>query len=759
MALRRPQVNIVIGPKTAYNLGIIGSMPKSKNIYFEIEVEKINENEKQIELSLIVKDNKAKENKREIIVSKTTMTKREATLVGWCYIFLYEKEDTRTTFDKDKGLKDEYKKKARHFLYEAIKNEDSFFDGDEPQSAIPYFLISKHNLYEEEGRVLPMLYRGSRCPDIFHNFYWELFRFEKDKIRKLDIAKKVLKQYPNEDNEYYIDFITNDLFDKGKTKEAKKFLNEQIAKIKKTDWQSGYSHLKITVLNVLLAEKDYIQAEKLLDRPIFNKSTDAFFRGKVYFEKGDYKKAIESFKETISYSTRDDDDTQVSYHYLLACYSKIKDLGEIKDIIENAKLCHQEFTVFYPIDYRYEDFVEKTLKELLKLKLDDLLKIRIRGLLAFVQTSNLPTPTGNDGEEKLLRALTKKEKILVGKIEKDIKEVIDYYPDDKLFNAVYSNILYLKKDFDNSFRHKLRGVEGISSSQTFFSLWVKMSDVSENFLTNYSDVVKDVIENYGVSVYDYIEHQFNEDIGSLYEKKRFTQIKKLYEYVKADINNLPSIGEYSYAGGGLFELGYALSESGDEKEARVVYEAYLEGHSKSSSVLNNLAIIYEKERELEKAKKFIKEAKDIAPDDEVVERNYNRIFASKEKPQEKQRQPSEKSIQKKTDPQISTKIENNNGFLMLNGGKIEIGPAKNVPFKLLQTLCPFGTPKAINAVFNGTNTERSKYKTEELTLPQKQDILRNRVKELQEILRAKKVKVQLVFNTNDETTFLQHLRG
>jgi tetratricopeptide (TPR) repeat protein len=282
------------------------------------------------------------------------------------------------------------------------------------------------------------------------------------------------------------------------------------------------------VEHVLLAEKDYIQAEKLLDRPIFNKSTDAFFRGKVYFEKGDCKKAIESFKETITCSTRDDDDTQVSYHYLLACYAKIKDLGEIKDIIENAKLCHQEFTVFYPIDYRYEDFVEKTLKELLKLKLDDLLKIRIRGLLAFVQTSNLPTPTDDDGEEKPLRALTKKEKILVGKIEKDIKEVIGYYPDDKLFNAVYSNILYLKKDFDNSFRHKLRGIEGISSSQTFFSLWVKMSDVSEDFLSNYSDIVKDVIENYGVSVYDYIEHQFNEDIGALYEKKRFTQIKKLY---------------------------------------------------------------------------------------------------------------------------------------------------------------------------------------------------------------------------------------
>ncbi len=236
-------------------------------------------------------------------------------------------------------------------------------------------------------------------------------------------------------------------------------------------------------------------------------------------------------------------------------------------------------------------------------------------------------------------------------------------------------------------------------------------------------------------------------------------MEKIYEYVKSDINNLPSIGEYSYTGGGLFELGYALSECGEEKEAKTVYEAYLEGHSKSSSVLNNLAIIYEKEKELEKAKKFIKEARDIDPKDEVVERNYNRIFASKERPQEKQKQPSEKSIQKKTDPQISTKVENNNGFLMLNGGKIEIGPAKNVPFKLLETLCPFGTPKAINAVFNGTNTERSKYKTEELSLLQKQEILRNRVKELQEILRAKKVKVQLVFNKNDETTFLQHLRG
>lgn len=101
------------------------------------------------------------------------------------------------------------------------------------------------------------------------------------------------------------------------------------------------------------------------------------------------------------------------------------------------------------------------------------------------------------------------------------------------------------------------------------------------------------------------------------------------------------------------------------------------------------------------------------------------------------------------------KDENGIGYLFLDSKKIELGPIKNVPFKLLNLLFPFGSIKAINVVFNVTNTDRSKYKTEQLSLLKKQEILRNRIKELQRILKTKKVKVKLVFNENDETTFLK----
>lgn len=100
--------------------------------------------------------------------------------------------------------------------------------------------------------------------------------------------------------------------------------------------------------------------------------------------------------------------------------------------------------------------------------------------------------------------------------------------------------------------------------------------------------------------------------------------------------------------------------------------------------------------------------------------------------------------------------KNGIGYLDLDGRKTEIGPAKNMPFKLLEALCPFGVPKGIGAIFKASLTGRSKHKEEgPLSPDEKQGILRHRIKELQKILKKKKIKVSLVFDTRAETVFLK----
>lgn len=97
------------------------------------------------------------------------------------------------------------------------------------------------------------------------------------------------------------------------------------------------------------------------------------------------------------------------------------------------------------------------------------------------------------------------------------------------------------------------------------------------------------------------------------------------------------------------------------------------------------------------------------------------------------------------------------GFLLIDKEKIEIGPAKNIPFKLLESLCPFEKTNSVNALFNITTTEKSKYKKKELSFSQKADVLRTRIKDLQDILKkSRKIKVRLFFNKKDETVFMKY---
>lgn len=106
----------------------------------------------------------------------------------------------------------------------------------------------------------------------------------------------------------------------------------------------------------------------------------------------------------------------------------------------------------------------------------------------------------------------------------------------------------------------------------------------------------------------------------------------------------------------------------------------------------------------------------------------------------------------------STEVTDRIGFLLHNGEKIEIGPANNIPFIMLDVFLPFGKPVAVDTALKMTTSDRSKYKIGGLSILDKQDTLRNRIKELQKILPKKKLRVHLVFKESDGTVFMEESR-
>jgi hypothetical protein len=101
-----------------------------------------------------------------------------------------------------------------------------------------------------------------------------------------------------------------------------------------------------------------------------------------------------------------------------------------------------------------------------------------------------------------------------------------------------------------------------------------------------------------------------------------------------------------------------------------------------------------------------------------------------------------------------TIIEDGIGFLLLDNEKIEVGLAKNIPFKFLKALCPAGKMKNTEIVFNMSSKSLLKAGDSTVSLLQKKDKLRHRLKDLQKLLK-KKVLATISFNTNDTKVCLK----
>lgn len=734
---------LYFGSEIAVDFGIISKEKiTEKKDGYAVQVLSISDSRHRVEIKI-----KLDEKETKIVLKKKDITKLQNTFVAWAYLVLGE---------ENFNLKKDYKGKASKYLEQAVKHtwEDEEENGE--NSPVPYFLMAKYDVEVRfVNNVRIELYKFfNKGKKLFRGFYEQLLAKEKNKVRKVMIAEKALEYYPKD--ETLLGVISSDLFEQERYADCANFLKEKKTILSAEEWLS-MDYLRITFIRCLIREGLYENAVEELKNDIspFGSNYTNLLKGILYHSQKDYPQAIKAFEQVLMEDYTDNDTSIVATYYLAECYLINKDKVKLENLISSFSLQENQIFLFGIPLYKQEEILDIFSRLIASKDLDERIIAKIKAMYAYVLQEEIYYSPGSSKKQEL----TNKEKSIVEKCLTLLKESLLYYPDIVFINGLYSNLLEMKGDFDEAFDYKIRSLLKDDKNNTFY-VSVELKKCTVQYMARYPARLKELITETEGSLANYVDPLgFDSDVGALWDLKMYKQIADLYKYVKPFISNFSKIGELREhtSGGGLFEVAYSLSEIGDIDECIFLYEKVVADDEENSSALNNLAIAYEKKGEKVKAKKYIKMARDLVENDALVDRNYKRLFSSTKTKIEDNSSKKEPEIPKTEVSLPITKIEGKTGYLVLSKEKIPIGPSANVPFKLLEALCPFGKPKGISAVFNMTNTERSKYKiAQPLSLLEKQAQLRLRLKELQEVLRVKRMKVSLVFNLQEETVFLEH---
>jgi hypothetical protein len=334
------------------------------------------------------------------------------------------------------------------------------------------------------------------------------------------------------------------------------------------------------------------------------------------------------------------------------------------------------------------------------------LKSKVSGFLAAVILDNKFL---QEEENLKKRKLTKTEKRLLENTINLAKEAVRLHPDDGFFNLILSNLVGINGDYDNSF---YQGLYALNEPIGQYDLDDNhnLEKCSEKFIEEYPEKLASVYNEIHFPIKNYIDIYLGSDIDWLYKRKKYQIISSLYNWVKSKNDwiefgkqleeNKKELGEY--AGGGLFEIAYSLNENEERDEAKKVYEYLVQLSGETPAVMNNLAMIYEKNGDLSKAKELIKKAKSLlgTKDDEIIDRNFARLIkhSKKHKNTAKNSKKEEEIKNKKSLPTFNV----GNGEIVFGNKKCQI-PLGSNQYQLCKEIFekPLGEyVKEIDVIFN-----------------------------------------------------------
>lgn len=731
---------VYLRPKSAFDFGLVKqNLSKTKKGGYNFQPISITE---QNDTTII--NGELDEKAITLKYKKEKLSDKQKVFIAWIYLLTENYKNRENN-----------KKLAIQYLEEGLK--ENFKEGIKKRRdkwAFPYYLIARYDLdFKGISDIRAELYRFIQKPEpLFIDFYKEILRQEKNPIRKVAVAKIAEKFYPTDD--WFTGEIATDLFKQKKYKECITYIISVKKRYQKNrDWQRAM--IRTTLLKCYLKTKKFKEALNELKTPLignlWSEDYSSLLRGVVYCHQRKWKEAIKNLEKTILSDFHDTDSSRLASYYLIKCYTATKNNVKLEQIISHFPLKHDELFL-YEIPFHYGDDAIKILKQSLRSKLfSERITARIKGILAYLIYAVLPL---TDTKTGIKRRPTGVEKFDINKAIILTKEALAYYPEEIFFNALYSNLLYEKESFDEAMNFKLRSLARDTGIDSLYAE-AELQKCSEEYINNYPNRIKEIFALIQATPENYIEnYNFDSDVETFWKRQAYEQIVELFNYVKPYIKDYSKIGEISeHIGGGLFEIAYSFNEVGNSEEAKKIYERYIEVNGETTSVLNNLALIYEKNGNLAQAKKTITHARKIMKEpDEIINRNYKRLHSETSNNQNRNLETTRK-IRKKDDIKIDTK--DGLGLLFIKNDKVELGSVENIPFKLLNALLPFGSTKGTNNIFRLSSSGRSKFNGEELSLLEKQSILRNRIKELQEILKKKKIRIRLFFDENNETVLLK----
>lgn len=698
---------VYLEPKTALAFGVVGQAATRKRAYSFLP---ISIQEKDGAITIV---GKVDGSEKTLHYEKEKITEQQAAFIAWVYLLLHRYDyETR---DKTKEIASEYLKEALKDDLEKPRRERV-----DKRWAFPYYLICRYDLDVAgvvDARAEMYAFLERREP-LFPDFYKEILRQEKNPIRKVAVAKVAEKHYPEED--WFIREIADDLFDQHRYDDCIAYL---LSVKKRIHEKKAWAKLdaRLTLWKCYLKKRIYKAALAELEMPLrdvyFGEDYTQLLRGVTLAHQGKWKDAVPCFEDVVVRDVRDTNLAIFASYYLIECFLALKNTVKAEQVISSFKLQEDELFI-YGLPFHYgEDAVRILTKASKSRTLGEETIAKLSGMLAYLLYKTLPD--GNKIEGNKTKRRTRKEKSSIERALKLAKSALDFSPSEVFFNALYSELLNDGKRYDEAMDYKLKSLIRDMRVGAIYAN-AELANCSDEYLQNYPQKVRDTFAALDATPENYIEsYGFDSDVAALWKKKLYKQVADLFLYVKPHITDYEKIGEISeHTGGtGLFEIAYSLAEVGNEEEAKHVYEKHLSINGESSAVLNNLAIICEKRGDVKKAKELIAKAKSLNGNDEIVSRNYGRIFGNKpDGGPHKQRKETSTSRRKKDKLTFDAKT----GVISLGARQCEI-PIGSNQHQLCKALfaLPFGQwlneTDVVDDFFKGKESPRSFYDAVRLT--------------------------------------------
>ena len=697
---------------------------KEKTIHLTLlGVKEKPENRITVEVSILVGQEDWQ--KRKIRYNPKKISPNEAIFLAWALL---------SHGEYNEKLK-HYKEKASTLIEYAIRSK--------VDSCLPCYLLAKGHLYEEKDFMRSQLVEAANCEDVFPDFYKQLLFLADTTLERVGVARQALKIFP--ENSYFTEIAANDLFENKKYGDCINFLGNFVTKTL-GDRKQIPNDIFVLYFRALLKLENFEKAEKLLEacseitHSSLGNSSKHFLNGLLYYEWKNYEKAVSCFTEAV-YNDLTHYLGDAPFYYLLVCYIKTANLTKVEEMIGSlSKSEDVEFWAGVPwhFYFTYEEIAKEALEQTVKLKVNELVLAQAKGILArYYLLKELPEEdTGNK------RDLTEEERKVVEKGLNLIIGALKFYPTNLSYIGIYSNFLYFStyyNKYDQAMVCAVKYFTGLKEGEyTDPYPYVELKNCSDEFLNNYAAQVRTLIHDFpSITAKDYSKKRFSDDLQTLWKLQKYQTIANLYYWLKEKIDIFAFPDWHEDKGGGPFEISYSLKEIGDVQGAKILYEKYISFYGDDSASLNNLAVIYEGEKNLEKAYGCIKKAKKLTEgDDKIIEINYARIISryKKERGQSVQKNKGKKieslnEERKKSSPpepenkpEILTgpieiqipkspntlKEENGEGFLMAKNKRIKIGKVSTRKYRLLKYLHPFGTTRTVDSVFDAIRTSKDK---------------------------------------------------